>query len=62
MGGIQKICKIYGRIKVGNVMWVWDYKNDVAVKESEMTTEMKVASEKAKYELIKKQIESNNIS
>ena len=37
MSGLQKILKIHGRVKVGDVYWVWDYANDCQRKESEMT-------------------------
>lgn len=36
MTGLQRICKLYGRMKCGDTMMVWDYANDVAVPESEM--------------------------
>lgn len=50
--GLQKVCKMYGRMKAGNTMFVWDYANDEAVPESEMRpgTERWKASQKAKYE------------
>lgn len=58
MAGLQKILKLYGRVKVGNgkeaVMWVWDYKNDKPRLESEMTKEEIRESEKAKWSQIKK--------
>lgn len=36
MGGLARICKMYGSFKVGGVLMVWDYANDVAVPEHEM--------------------------
>jgi len=52
MGGLRKILKIYGKMKVGDVMWVWDYNKDEPRIEKEMTKKEKDASNKAK---IKKQ-------
>ena len=54
MGGLAKICKLYGSMEVSDangkkVTWVWDYaKNEPRLK-SEMTKEEIAASEKAKY-------------
>lgn len=53
MGGLQRLCKTYGRININGVVWVWDYVQDKAVKESEMTHEQWVASERKKWEAIK---------
>ena len=53
MHGLQKVLKIYGRMKVGDITYVWDYKNNKAVKESEMTKEMFAESEKEKWAEIK---------
>jgi hypothetical protein len=36
MAGLQKVLKLFGRMNVGGVMWVWDYAQNEAVKESEM--------------------------
>ena len=65
MGGLQRLCKIYGRIQVkdkhGNsTMWVWDYKNDKPMLESEMTKEKTMESDKAKYNLIKEHLVKEN--
>lgn len=49
MAGLRNILKMYGRMKVNDVYWVWDYANDKPMKEKEMTKEMKLASEKAKW-------------
>lgn len=59
MGGLAKICKLYGSMEVigqdGNkVKWLWDYANDKPRLESEMTEEEIKASEKAKWMNIKK--------
>lgn len=56
---MQMILKTYGSMIVKgddgkNVVWLWDYKNDVARLESEMTKEEKGESEKAKWDYIKK--------
>ncbi|MBX3253963.1 MAG: hypothetical protein KF862_07455 [Chitinophagaceae bacterium] len=61
MAGLQKLLKLYGRIECKGengkrVMWVWDYANDKPRIESEMTKEEWAASEKAKYKLLKSQL------
>ena len=50
--GLQKICRIYGGMKCGNIMYLWDYHNEEAVKETDMPegSERWIASEKAKYQ------------
>lgn len=53
MSGLSKICKMYGKMKVGNVMWVYDYVNDRPRIEKEMSKEELAASEKAKWDKIK---------
>ncbi len=58
MGGLAKICKLYGSITVKGhngqaVKWIYDYANDKPRLESEMTKEEKLASEKAKWTAIK---------
>jgi hypothetical protein len=35
--GLQMVLKIHGEIHAGDVVWVWDYKNDCPKKKSEMT-------------------------
>jgi hypothetical protein len=49
--GLQYICKLYGRMKCGNVMMAWDYANDCALPESELHADKArwAASEKAKW-------------
>lgn len=49
MSGLQNLCKLYGKMKVGNVLWVWDYVNDKPRKKSEMTKAELAASDAAKY-------------
>ena len=34
--GLQRVLKLYGRMKIGDVMWVWDYAEDEAVHEADM--------------------------
>lgn len=36
MGGLARICKRYGRMRINGTMMVWDYVADKAVPESEM--------------------------
>jgi hypothetical protein len=61
MGGLARICKMYGSMEVsdanGNkVIWLWDYVNDKPRLKSEMSKEEITASEKAKWEQIKAQM------
>ncbi len=61
MGGLAKICKMYGSMEVtdslGNkVTWIWDYANDKPRLKTEMTKEEIMESEKAKWIGIKKSI------
>lgn len=36
LAGLERICKLFGRMKCGSTMMVWDYANEMAVPESEM--------------------------
>ena len=59
MGGLAKLCKLYGSINVTDadgktITWVWDYANDKPRLKSEMTKEELMASEKAKWLNFKK--------
>lgn len=60
MSGLAKICKMFGRVKASQggeaVTWVYDYAEGKPVLESEMTDERWKASEKAKWERVKKEI------
>ena len=63
-GGLQRICRWYGSMVVKDnngksVRWLWDYVNDKARLESEMTKEEIAASEKAKWEGVKKELDKN---
>ena len=49
MGGLSKICKMYGSIKVNDVEWVYDYAKDKPVLKSDMTEKDFRESEKAKW-------------
>ena len=53
MGGLARICKMYGSFKVSQngkkVIWLYDYKNDKPRLKSEMTKEEITESEKAKW-------------
>ncbi len=58
MGGIAKICRLYGSIEVKDqdgktTIWLWDYAKDKPVLKSEMTKEDLAESEKVKWEAIK---------
>jgi hypothetical protein len=60
MGGLANICKLYGGMEVisngKKVIWLWDYVNDKPRLKSEMTEEEINASEKAKWNGIKKKL------
>ena len=63
MGGLSKICNLYGRIDIsdakGNkVVWLWDYVNDKPRLETEMTKEEIMASEEAKWMNVKELIKN----
>lgn len=34
--GLEKICRAVGRMRCGDVLWVWDYANEVATPEDNM--------------------------
>ena len=52
MSGLAKICKAYGSMKVGDVVWLYDYANDKPVREEEMPkgSDRWKDSERAKWE------------
>ena len=61
MGGLSKICRLYGGMTVKGsdgktVKWLWDYVNDKARLESEMTKEEIAASEKKKWEGVRNEL------
>ena len=52
MGGLARICKLYGSLQVADaqgkkVLWLWDYANDKPV--TSMTRKEEAASERAKW-------------
>jgi hypothetical protein len=51
MTGLQKVCKLYGRIKLGEVMMAWDYANDCALPEAELKADKErwANSERVRY-------------
>lgn len=51
LSGLQKLCKLYGRMKCGDTMMAWDYVNNVALPEAELRKDKArwAASERAKY-------------
>jgi len=53
MGGIRRLCKLYGRINLNGTIYLWDYARDEPRKQSEMTKEEIAASEKIKWCSIK---------
>jgi hypothetical protein len=48
---LQKLCKLYGRMKCGDTMMAWDYLNNVALPEAELRKDKArwAASERARY-------------
>ena len=65
MGGLAKICKLYGSMEVSDnngkkVTWLWDYVNDKPRLKTEMTKEEIMASEKAKWMDIKSKLNNND--
>jgi major membrane immunogen (membrane-anchored lipoprotein) len=58
MGGLARICKMYGGMTVTDkagrkVEWAYDYAQDRPRLKSEMTKEEWMASEKAKWDKLK---------
>lgn len=55
LSGLQRICKLFGRMKCGDVMVAWDYANECAVPEKELRADKSrwAASEKAKWSNVK---------
>jgi hypothetical protein len=53
MGGLKKICKVFGSMTVSangkTVTYEYDYANDIPRPKGEMTKEEKAASEKARW-------------
>lgn len=54
MGGLARLCRMYGQMNINGVVWIWDYVNERARIKSEMTKEEIAESEKIKWNLIKK--------
>lgn len=50
--GLERVCKLVGAIKCGNVCMVWDYASEKAVQESEMLpgSERWQKSERARWQ------------
>ena len=59
--GLQKLCRLYGRMKCGDKMMVWDYSSESAVPESKMPMggNRWKRSEKAKWKKAKEENETN---
>lgn len=55
MGGLRRLCKLYGRITIQGVKYVWDYAQDKPRVEKEMTMEEWAKSERIKWLWIKQQ-------
>ena len=54
--GLQRVCKLHGRVKSGSTVLAWDYANDVAVPEKELHKDRArwAASERARFALREK--------
>jgi len=57
MAGLSNILKMYGRMQVQGVMWVWDYVNEKPRVESEMSKEEINASEIVKWAIVKAEMD-----
>ena len=62
MGGLARICKMYGSMEVSDAngkkeTWLWDYVNDKPRLKTEMTKEEIMLSEKAKWMIVKSQLD-----
>lgn len=57
MSGLRRICKLYGRMQVGDTLWLWDYAKDEPVIATEMPagSARRKASDKAWAELLAKE-------
>lgn len=58
MSGLRWMCRLYGEmtfkdINGKTIHWVWDYAKDEPRLKDEMTAEEKIASERARWELMK---------
>lgn len=36
MAGLRDLCRLYGRMQVGPILWLWDYATEEPVKADEM--------------------------
>lgn len=59
MTGLNKICKALGKIKLGGTVWVWDYANNLAVKQGDMPegSARWLASERVRWAAMRKATE-----
>ena len=63
MGGLARICKMYGSMEASDangkkVIWLWDYVNDKPRLKTEMSKDEIMASEKAKWSAVKSQLDT----
>jgi len=49
MGGLRQLCKLYGRMTIQGVEWVWDYHRDEPRKKADMTKEEWAKSERVRF-------------
>jgi hypothetical protein len=56
MGGLARLCKVYGTMKINNVEWVWDWVNDKPRIKSEMTKDEYMASEKIRWQQVSEEL------
>jgi hypothetical protein len=62
--GLQKLCKLFGHMKMGEVVYVWDYVNEVALPEKELLADKArwAASEKLKWSRYEKLIKNKEVT
>lgn len=55
MGGLRNLCKMYGKMKINGVTWLWDHAKDEPVKEEDMPqgSLRRAASDKARAEYLR---------
>ncbi len=58
LSGLQKVCRSIGSMRIGGVLWLWDYAAEDPCKATEMKqgSERWLASERAKWDKIRNQL------
>jgi hypothetical protein len=62
MGGLARLCRYYGSMKINGTTYAWDYVADKPVDEKEIPagSERRQASERKRAELLKEQMRTDN--